>query len=104
MYDVVIEPYGGEVLDMSIAATTQLNIFLSVGIMVGIATTGFLLVPRLGKKTHQPIWLSRGFGLCVTVHCCWSGPVGGIIASGLPFFMASLPEPSSLGSAVSCWI
>ena len=50
MYDVVIEPYGGEVLDMSIAATTQLNIFLSVGIMVGIATTGFLLVPRLGKK------------------------------------------------------
>ncbi|WP_159783839.1 BCD family MFS transporter [Sodalinema gerasimenkoae] len=54
MYDVVIEPYGGQVFGMSIAATTQLNIFLGIGTIVGISSAGFVLVPRLGtKRTSQ---------------------------------------------------
>jgi MFS transporter, BCD family, chlorophyll transporter len=46
----VLEPYGGEIFNMSIADTTKLNAFFGTGTLVGLSTTGFLIVPRLGKK------------------------------------------------------
>ena len=50
MQEAVLEPYGGEVFDMPIAETTQLNAFWGVGTLIGFSTTGFLVVPRFGKK------------------------------------------------------
>ena len=50
MQEVVLEPYGGEVFSMSLGETTQLNAFWGLGILLGYGTTGFLVVPRIGKK------------------------------------------------------
>ena len=50
MQEAVLEPYGGEVFGMSIAQTTQLNANWGIGILLGYSLTGFLIVPRLGKK------------------------------------------------------
>ncbi|MGK7935467.1 MAG: MFS transporter, partial [Xenococcaceae cyanobacterium] len=50
MQEAVLEPYGGEVFGMSIGDSTQLNAFWGIGILLGYSATGFLIVPRLGKK------------------------------------------------------
>lgn len=54
MQEAVLEPYGGEVFGMAIGETTLLNSFWGMGILVGYGSTGFLVVPRLGKaRTTQ---------------------------------------------------
>lgn len=50
MQDAVLEPYGGEVFGMCVSETTKLNAFFGIGTLIGIATTGFLIIPRIGKK------------------------------------------------------
>jgi len=50
MQDAILEPYGGEVFGMLIVETTQLNAAFGMGTLVGIVLTGFLVVPRIGKK------------------------------------------------------
>ncbi len=55
LQEAVLEPYGGEVFNMSIADTTLLNSFWGMGILVGYSITGFLLVSRWGKKLTTKI-------------------------------------------------
>jgi BCD family chlorophyll transporter-like MFS transporter len=43
VHDVLLEPYGGQVLGMSIAATTGLTAIWGVAMMVAIATAGVLI-------------------------------------------------------------
>lgn len=50
MQEAVLEPYGGEVFDLPISQTTQLNAFWGLGTLIGVSSTGFLVVPRLGKQ------------------------------------------------------
>jgi BCD family chlorophyll transporter-like MFS transporter len=50
MQEAVLEPYGGQIFGLSIAETTRLNAIWGVGTLIGIATTGFWVVPRLGKQ------------------------------------------------------
>ncbi|WP_030006839.1 BCD family MFS transporter [Picosynechococcus sp. NKBG042902] len=50
MQEAVLEPYGGEVFGMSIGESTLLNSYWGIGVLVGYSVTGFLVVPRLGKK------------------------------------------------------
>jgi len=50
MQQPILEPYAGEVFGMTVAESTFLNIFWSLGSLVSLGLTGFLLVPRLGKK------------------------------------------------------
>ena len=50
MQDAVMEPYGGEVFGMCISETTKLNVPFGIGTLIGIASSGFLLLPNLGKK------------------------------------------------------
>ncbi len=65
MQEAVLEPYGGEVFGMSIGETTLLNSFWGIGILLGYSTTGFFIVPRLGKKTTTRIG-------CFLVAICFS--------------------------------
>ncbi|AFY99623.1 BCD family MFS transporter [Calothrix sp. PCC 6303] len=51
MQDPVMESYGDKVFKMTIAETTKLNAFFGTGTLIGLATAGLLIVPRLGKKT-----------------------------------------------------
>lgn len=50
LQEAVLEPYGGTVFGMSVCETTRLNAIWGVGTLIGIASTGFLLVPRLGAQ------------------------------------------------------
>ena len=50
MQEAVLEPYGAEVFGMAIGDTTLLNSYWGIGILLGYGTTGFLVVPRLGKN------------------------------------------------------
>ena len=50
MQQPILEPFAGEVFGMTIAQSTALNIFWSMGSLVSLSLTGFWLVPRLGKK------------------------------------------------------
>jgi BCD family chlorophyll transporter-like MFS transporter len=64
MQEAVLEPYGGEVFGMSIADTTKLNSYWGIGILLGYGTTGFLIIPRLGKKRTTKIG-------CLLVAVCF---------------------------------
>ncbi len=50
MQEAVLEPYGGEVFDLPISQTTQLNAFWGLGTLIGVSSTGFIVTPRLGKQ------------------------------------------------------
>jgi len=50
LQEAVLEPYGGSVFGMTVCETTRLNAIWGVGTLVGIASTGFALVPRLGPQ------------------------------------------------------
>lgn len=72
MQDAILEPYGGEVFGMTIAETTQLNAAFGVGTLLGILFTGWLVVPRIGKKRT------------VVVGCSWAALcLIGLTLSGL---------------------
>lgn len=65
MQEAVLEPYGGEVFGMSIGQTTQLNAFWGIGILIGYSITGFLIIPKLGKKLTTKIG-------CILVAVCFA--------------------------------
>jgi BCD family chlorophyll transporter-like MFS transporter len=50
MQDPVLEPYAGQVFNMPLAESTRLNVFYGMGILISYGITGFLIVPRLGKR------------------------------------------------------
>ncbi|MEL6911621.1 MAG: BCD family MFS transporter [Cyanobacteria bacterium J06598_4] len=83
MQEAVLEPYGGEVFNMSIGETTQLNAFWGIGILIGYSFTGFKIIPALGKKLTTKIG-------CILVACCFSI----IVAAGFT------QEPRMLQSAM----
>ena len=58
LQEAVLEPYGGEIFGMSIGETTLLNSFWGMGILLGYGATGFLVIPRLGKKLTTQIGCS----------------------------------------------
>lgn len=64
MQDAVMEPYGGEVFKMTISETTKLNAFFGSGTLVGLASTGLLIAPRIGKKNTTKIG-------CIAVAICF---------------------------------
>lgn len=64
MQEAVLEPYGGEVFSLPIADTTKLNSYWGIGILLGYGTTGFLVIPRLGKTLTTKIG-------CVLISICF---------------------------------
>ncbi|MGC1308384.1 MAG: BCD family MFS transporter [Phormidesmis sp.] len=115
--DTVLEPYGGEIFDMSIQQTTALNGFFGGGTLLGIIVTSFLLVPLIGKKptvkagclaaavclvllavsgtTANP-WMLRGavglFGLAA-----------GLLTTGSIILMLDLTAAETAGTFIGAW-
>ncbi|MDX2270844.1 MAG: BCD family MFS transporter [Cyanobacteriota bacterium] len=73
MQDAVLEPYGDIVFGMPYSETTLLNAAWGTGTLIGIASTGFLLVPRLGKQGTTRCG-------CLAVAFCF----GLMILAGIP--------------------
>jgi BCD family chlorophyll transporter-like MFS transporter len=61
MEDVLLEPYGGEILHLSVASTTQLTATLALGGLVGFASASRLL--SRGADPFRMAWAGCLFGL-----------------------------------------
>jgi BCD family chlorophyll transporter-like MFS transporter len=117
MQDAVVEPFGGEVFGLCISETTQLNAFFGSGTLVGIGTTGFLLLPRLGKSNTTRLG-------CFSVAACsllillagLSGQAGllrgaiglfglaaGILTAGATSLMLDLTVAETAGTFIGAW-
>jgi BCD family chlorophyll transporter-like MFS transporter len=60
-HDVLLEPYGGQVLNMSVAATTRLTAWWGVAMLTAIALAGWLL--WRGRSPVMPIFLGCASGI-----------------------------------------
>jgi BCD family chlorophyll transporter-like MFS transporter len=86
MADVLLEPYGGQVLDLSVAMTTRLTAVLALGGLVG-----FALASRVLLRGRDP------------VDVAWWGTIAGLPAFGLITVSGplGLPELFVAGTALA---
>ena len=117
MQDTVMEPYGGEVFGMCISETTQLNAFFGMGTLFGIGLTGFLILPKLGKK--QTTKIGCLFSIICFILIIFSGfmesrdmlKVGllllglasGTITAGATSLMLDLTVAETAGTFIGAW-
>ncbi len=117
MQDAVMEPYGGEVFGMCISETTKLNAFFGMGTLLGIASTGFLVVPRLGKQR------TTALGCILAGACCgliilagftesqsllksgllFFGLASGMLTAGATSLMLDLTAAETAGTFIGAW-
>lgn len=117
MQDAILEPYGGEVFKMQISQTTRLNAFSGMGTLIGIASTGFLIVPRLGKQKTAKygcigagvcsgLFIMAGFvgepGMLMGVLVLF-GLLSGILTAGVLSLMLDLTAAETAGTFIGAW-
>ncbi|NJM21880.1 MAG: BCD family MFS transporter [Richelia sp. RM2_1_2] len=117
MQDSILEPYGGEVFGMCIAETTRLNVPFGIGTLIGIASTGFLLVPRLGKKNTTKfgcisaalcngLIIMAGFSGSKTLlmgSLLFFGLASGMLTAGATSLMLDLTAAETAGTFIGAW-
>ncbi|MBW4647737.1 MAG: BCD family MFS transporter [Kastovskya adunca ATA6-11-RM4] len=117
MQEAVLEPYGGEVFNMPIAETTKLNSFWGLGTLVGVSTTGFLVVPRLGQqKTTRLGCLLVAICFCLIILSGFThepnllrvamllfGLAAGITTTGALSLMLDLTAAETAGTFIGAW-
>ena len=117
MQDILLEPYGGEILGLSVSATTMLTALLAGGTLVGLA-----LAARKLSQGHDPHRLA-GYGAVVGVFAfsaiIFSAPVdslflfragtaligfgGGLFAVGTMTAAMALAKGGNSGMALGAW-
>lgn len=117
MQEAVMEPYGGEVFGMCVSETTRLNAFWGTGVLIGISSTGFLIVPRLGKqKTAQLGCLTVALTLVLVMLSGFSanqqllqgalvlfGLASGVTTTGAISLMLDLTAAETAGTFIGAW-
>lgn len=117
MQEAVMEPYGGEVFGMCVSETTRLNAFWGTGTLLGISSTGFLIVPRIGKqKTAQIGCFTVAMSLVLVVLSGFStnpqmlqgalllfGLASGVTTTGAISLMLDLTAAETAGTFIGAW-
>ncbi|GAB1545014.1 BCD family MFS transporter [Scytonema sp. NUACC21] len=117
MQEAVMEPYGGEVFGMCVSETTKLNAFWGTGTLIGISSTGFLIVPRLGKqKTAMLGCLTVAFSISFIILSGFTanqkflqgalllfGLTSGITTTGALSLMLDLTAAETAGTFIGAW-
>ena len=117
MQEAVLEPYGGEVFRMPVSETTKLNAYWGLGTLIGISSTGFLIVPRLGKQKTAKLG-------CLLVAACFVliilsgfsqnqkllqgalflfGLASGVTTTGAISLMLDLTAAETAGTFIGAW-
>jgi MFS transporter, BCD family, chlorophyll transporter len=117
MQEPVLEPYGGQVFGMSYAETTQLNAFWGMGTLVGLSSTGFLIVPRLGKQRTAALgcWLVAACFALIILSGFTENPgllrgalvvfglASGVTTTGAISMMLDLTAAETAGTFIGAW-
>lgn len=117
MQEAVMEPYGGEVFGMCVSQTTRLNAFWGTGTLLGISSTGFLIVPRLGKqKTTQLGCITVAISISFIILSGFTanpqllqgalllfGLASGVTTTGAISLMLDLTAAETAGTFIGAW-
>ena len=92
MQDVILEPFGGEVLGLSPGETTRFNVYMGAGLIASMLFGGMFLIPRMGKS-----WVTElGCWIMVAAFAGLAFSSLLIMKSGLPFIITLLGLGSGL--------
>ncbi len=117
MQDAVMESYGGQVFGMCVSETTRLNAFWGTGTLIGISSTGFAIVPRLGKKKTTRLGCLLVAGTMILVIAAgftanpqflqWClllfGLASGVTTTGAISLMLDLTAAETAGTFIGAW-
>jgi MFS transporter, BCD family, chlorophyll transporter len=117
MIDPVMEPYGGQIFSLPVSESTKLNAFLGVGTLISLSATGFLIVPRLGKRRTAMLGcflvavcatlvLLSGFTAnpqLLRTALFFFGLSNGIITTGSISLMLDLTVAENAGTFIGAW-
>jgi BCD family chlorophyll transporter-like MFS transporter len=117
MQEPVLEPYGGQVFGMTYAETTKLNAFWGMGTLVGLSSTGFLVVPRIGKQRTAAIGcclVAASFVLIILSGFTQNpsllrgalllfGLASGVTTTGAISMMLDLTAAETAGTFIGAW-
>lgn len=117
LQETVLEPYGGEVFQMSIPETSLLNTYWAIGMLFSLSATGFFLIPRLGKNNTTKLG-------CIAVALCFLliilsgftqnvgllqlalvlfGLFTGVLTTGALSLMLDLTVAETAGTFIGAW-
>ncbi|HEY9656979.1 MAG TPA: MFS transporter, partial [Allocoleopsis sp.] len=117
MIDPVMEPYGGQIFGMPVAESTKLNAFVGIGTLISLSTTGFLVVPRLGKRRTAKLGCFL-VALCVGLIALSGvtanprflqtalflfGLANGVVTTGTICLMLDLTAVETAGTFIGAW-
>ncbi|MBW7882813.1 MAG: BCD family MFS transporter [Caldilineaceae bacterium] len=114
--DVLLEPYGGEVLEMSVAATSRLTALWGIGVFLTLVG-GLPLVRRFGKKASAntgALVTAFAFGLIIAAGVVRQplflmasvlvlGLGGGLMTVSNLSFMLDMTIPEAAGLYIGAW-
>ena len=117
LQEAVLEPYGGAIFGMSLCESTRLNAIWGVGTLIGIASTGYVLVPRLGPQRTALLGgvLSAVFLLLIVAAGIRSDPAlfrfalaafgygAGVCTNASLTLMLGLTSPQLAGTFIGVW-
>ncbi|MEM8749462.1 MAG: BCD family MFS transporter [Pseudomonadota bacterium] len=117
MQDVLLEPYGGEVLGMTVSQTTMLTALFAAGTLVGFSLAGRMLAK--GADPHRVAALGTLIGVVAFCLVVFSAPFdapnmfragsaligmgGGMFAVGTMIACMDLAKNSGSGMALGAW-
>lgn len=113
----VLEPYAREVFQMTIGESAGLNKYWGYGILAGMALSGFVIVPRIGKKRSAQLGC-LGAAVCfllvivsgatqvqevLKVAVMLFGLSSGVLTNGAVTLMLDLTAAETAGTFVGAW-
>ena len=117
MEDVLLEPYGGEILNLSVSTTTMLTATLALGGLIGFAWASRVL--SRGQDAYRMAswgaWVGVPAFVCVIASAPMDSPVlfalgifliglgGGLFAHGTLTATMQMAPPEQVGLAMGAW-
>jgi BCD family chlorophyll transporter-like MFS transporter len=117
MQDILLEPYGGQILHLSVGATTALTALLALGSLTGFALAGRAL--GRGSDPHRPAAMGALAGLLAFTAVLFAAPLesaglfrvgtvligfgGGLFAVGTLTAAMALADSGQSGLALGAW-
>jgi MFS transporter, BCD family, chlorophyll transporter len=117
LQDAILEPYGGDIFDLSAGETALLNVPYGVGTVIGILIAGFGIAPKIGKR--QTVKLGCQAVAIALITIIFAGMTGnpntlkvclllfglasGVTTTGAITLMLDLTAAETAGTFIGAW-